>query len=52
MRKGQWEGSKQDRKIDAAGEKRTGMTHKQWEGSAQDKKADAAAQKKMDAKRK
>jgi hypothetical protein len=50
MRK--WEDSKADRKIDAAGQKRTGMTPAQWEKSPQDKKADAAAQKKMGAKKK
>jgi hypothetical protein len=45
-----WEDSKADKKIDAAGMKRTGMTSKQWEASAADKKADAAGQKKMEKK--
>lgn len=45
-----WEGSKADRRIDTAGEKRTGMTHKEWERSPADKKADAKAQKAMEKK--
>jgi len=45
-----WEGSKEDQKVDRAGEKRTGMTHKQWEASPQDKKADDAARKKLEKK--
>ena len=50
MRK--WEDSKADRKVDAAGMKKTGMSAAAWEKSPQDKKADAAGRKKMAAVKK
>ena len=42
-----WEDSKADRKIDAKGMKKTGMSAAQWEKSPQDKKADAKGMKAM-----
>ena len=42
-----WESSKADLKIDRAGEKRTGKSHKEWEGSKEDKKADAKGKAKL-----
>ena len=45
-----YEGSAADKKADAKGAKKAGMSGKQWEKSAADKKADAAGQKKMKGK--
>lgn len=49
MRK--YEDSPADKKADAAGAKKAGMSAKAWENSAADKKADAAGQRKMDDKK-
>lgn len=43
-----YEGSPADRKADAKGAKKAGMTAAQWERSAADKRADKAGQRKMD----
>ena len=45
-----YDGSAADKKADAKGAKKAGMTGKAWEGSAADKKADAKGQKKMKGK--
>jgi len=42
-----YEGSPADKKADAKGAKKAGMSAKVYEGSAADKKADAKGQKKM-----
>lgn len=47
-----WEGSKEDKKVDARAAKKSGVSLKKWEGSAADEKIDRRGQAKFDKKKK